>query len=105
MHKIGIRTSEPESAYAWVRLAASFLVGTIGSVGMWSAVVILPEVQADFGVARADASLPYTLSMLGFALGAVVIGRLVDRFGVVLPTIVAALILGGGFLASGFAPS
>jgi MFS family permease len=62
-------------------------------------------VQADFGVTRADASLPYTLTMLGFALGAAAIGSLVDRFGIVAPLIASTLALGGGFLASGFAPS
>ena len=58
---IGNGTGTAESAYAWLRLATSVLIGTIGSVGMWSYVVALPAVQADFGVARADASLPYTL--------------------------------------------
>jgi MFS family permease len=94
-----------ESAYAWLRLAAAVLIGTIGSVGLWSYVVALPAVQADFGVTRADASLPYTLTMLGFALGAAAIGGLVDRLGIVPPLIASTLALGGGFLASGFASS
>jgi MFS family permease len=72
---------------------------------MWSVVVALPAVQTEFNVARADASLPYTLAMLGFGLGAVVIGRLVDRFGIVLPVISASLMLGLAFIASGLAPS
>jgi MFS family permease len=72
---------------------------------MWSVVVALPAVQAEFQIARADASLPYTLAMLGFGLGAVVIGRLVDRLGIVLPVIGASLTLGLAFIASGLAPS
>jgi MFS family permease len=99
------RTGEAESAYAWLRLLASVLIGTVGSVGMWSVVVALPAVQAEFQIARADASLPYTLAMLGFGLGAVVIGRLVDRLGIVLPVIGASLTLGLAFIASGLAPS
>jgi MFS family permease len=98
-------TGEAESSYAWFRLLAAVLIGTVGSVGMWSVVVALPVVQAEFNVARADASLPYTLAMLGFGLGAVVIGRLVDRFGIVLPVIGASLVLGLAFIASGLAPS
>jgi len=98
-------TGQAESAYAWVRLVASLLIGTVGSVGMWAVVVALPAVQADFGVARADASLPYTLAMIGFGLGAVIIGRLVDRFGIVLPVVGATLTLGLAFIASGLAPS
>jgi len=94
-----------ESAYAWVRLAASLLIGSVGSVGMWAVVVALPAVQAEFNVARADASLPYTLAMLGFGGGAVLIGRLVDRFGIVRPVIGATLTLGLAFIASGLAPS
>jgi MFS family permease len=94
-----------ESAYAWARLAVSVLISTVGSVGLWAYVVALPAVQADFGVARADASLPYTLSMIGFGIGAVAIGGLVDRFGIVGPLAAAALVLGLGFIASGLAPS
>jgi MFS family permease len=94
-----------ESAYAWVRLIASLLIGSVGSVGMWSVVVALPAVQAEFNVARADASLPYTLAMLGFGGGAVLIGRLVDRFGVVVPVIGATLTLGLAFIASALAPN
>ena len=60
------RASGIDSAYAWVRLLVALLIGTIGSVGMWSFVVALPAVQADFGVARGEASLPFTLTMIGF---------------------------------------
>ena len=62
-------------------------------------------VQAEFGVARADASLPYTLAMVGFGAGGVLIGRLVDRFGIVLPVIGGTLLLGLAFVAAGFAPT
>jgi MFS family permease len=98
-------SGEAESAYAWVRLAASLLLGTVGSVGFWAVVVALPAVQADFAVARADASLPYTLAMVGFGGGGVIIGRLVDRFGIVLPVVGATLTLGLAFIASAFAPN
>jgi MFS family permease len=67
-------------------------------------VVALPAVQAEFGVARADASLPYTLAMIGFGIGAVAIGRLVDRFGIVRPLMAATLLLSLGFIVSGLAP-
>jgi MFS family permease len=100
-----VTMGEAESPYAWVRLVTSVVIGTVGSVGMWAVVVTLPAVQAEFAVARADASLPYTLAMIGFGLGTVVVGRLVDRYGIVLPLIGAALTLGLAFIASGFAPS
>ena len=73
------------------------LLGTIGSIGFWGVVVILPEVQAEFGVDRSDASMPYTLTMVGFAAGNVLIGRYVDRLGIVVPIIAAAVAMGIGF--------
>ena len=59
--------------------------------------VSLPAIQAEFGVDRADASLPYTATMVGFALGGVLMGRLADRFGIVVPAALAALMLGIGY--------
>lgn len=94
---------QPESAYAWLRLAAAVALATIGGVGMWSVVVALPAIQADFGVARAEAALPYTLAMIGFACGGVLTGRYVDRFGVALPVTVATIALSLGYLAVGYA--
>lgn len=57
-----------DSGRAWRRLAAATAPGTVGGVGMWSVVVVLSAVQAEFGVDRA-AALPSTLTMLGFAVG------------------------------------
>jgi MFS family permease len=72
---------------------------------MWSIVVALPAVQAEFGAGRAGASLPYTFTMLGFTVGSVLMGRLADRFGVVLPVIIGAVALALGYSATAFAPS
>ncbi len=92
--------SEAESAYAWVRLLASVLLSTIGGVAMWSTAVVLPSVQAEFGVDRAAASLPYTAVMLGFVLGGPVMGWLSDRFGIAVPVAVGAIMLGLGYAAA-----
>ncbi|MDF2463264.1 MAG: transporter, partial [Ramlibacter sp.] len=94
-----------ESPYAWMRLAVSLVLMTIGGSGMYSVTVVLPRIQEDFGVARADASLPYTLTMIGFGLGGVLMGRLADRFGVVVPVGLGAVGLGAGFIAAGLAPN
>ncbi len=90
-----------ESSYAWLRLGVSLLLMTIGSVGMYGVTVVLPRIQDDFGIARADASLPYTLTMIGFGLGGILMGRLSDRYGVMLPVLIGAFGLGGGFLLAG----
>jgi MFS family permease len=74
-----------DSTYAWLRLLASVLISTIGGVGMWSIAVVLPTLQADFGVARADVSLAYTAVMFGAVIGGPVMGRLSDRFGILVP--------------------
>jgi MFS family permease len=90
---------------SWLRLALCVLLSTIGGVGMWSVVVALPAVEAEFGVARAGASLPYSLTMIGFAFGGVLMGRLVDRFGVAVPVAIGAVALGLGYAAAAFAPN
>lgn len=93
-----------ESPYAWMRLAVSLLLMTIGGSGMYAITVVLPRVQADFGVSRGDASLPYTLTLIGFGIGGVLMGRLSDRFGVWMPVMVGAVGLGAGYIAAGLAP-
>ena len=79
-----------DSGYAWMRLGLSMLMMIIGGSGMYTVVVVLPEVQREFAVARADASMPYTLTMLGFGVGGVLLGRLADRWGVWMPLFVWA---------------
>ena len=97
--------SEPESTYAWLRLGASLALMTIGGAGMYAIPVALPPVQAEFAAGRGDASLPYTLTMIGFGIGGVLMGKAADRFGVVVPVIVGAFGLGGGFALAGSAPN
>jgi len=95
----------PDSRYAWMRLFVVLLLMTIGSGAMYVISVVLPAVQAEFGVARADASLPYTLMMIGFGLGGIAMGKLADRFGVMLVVLIGAAGLGAGFVAAGMAGS
>jgi MFS family permease len=92
-----------ESPYAWLRLGVALLYSTISGVGMWSVVVTLPVVEREFGVARAGASFPFTCTMLGFGLGGILLGRLVDRFGILRPLLGAAAVLGLGYIAAGSA--
>ncbi len=86
-----------DSRASWVRLGVLLLVGSIGGVGMWSVVVTLPAVQAEFGAARAGAALPYTMTMLGFAAGGVAMGWAADRFGIARTVAVAGAALAAGF--------
>ena len=95
----------PDSRYAYVRLGLSLLIATLMSAGMWAVIVVLPEVQAEFGVDRAAASTPYTMTMLGVAIGTIVLGRLADRAGIMVPLLIASGCLGAGFVIAGLAPS
>lgn len=94
-----------DSRASWIRLSLSLMVSLIGNVGMWAIIVIMPAMQAEFGVDRADASIPYTLTMLGFALGNFLIGRAVDRYGVALSLAASAVLMALGFGAAALAPN
>ena len=86
-----------DSRYSWFRLTITLIIAVVGNVGIWIVVVVLPLVQAEFGIARADASLPYTMTMAGFAVGNLVIGRAVDRYGISPSLIGGAISVAGGF--------
>ncbi|MFT5785807.1 MAG: MFS family permease [Ascidiaceihabitans sp.] len=80
-----------DSRYSWTRMIITLVVAIIINAGMWEIIAIMPAVQLEFGVDRAGASLPYTLTMIGFGVGNFVIGKAVDRFGVSLSLVGAAL--------------
>jgi len=84
-----------------VRLGLALIIGSIGSVGMWSVVVVLPGVQAEFGATRGAVSLAFTLIMLGFGLGGVATGRITDRFGIVLAMALSISFLGIAYILAG----
>ncbi len=101
----GAGPGEIESSYAWLRLLVAVTISTVGGVGMWSFMVALPALQTDFGVSRAEASFPFTMVMLGFAGGGVLMGRLADRFGIAVPLAIGTLAVAAGYLATGMAPN
>src|SRR5438445_11915685 len=63
------RSFMPDSRRAWVRLAVAVVIGSLGSVGMWSVVVALPVVQGEFCATLGTASLASTIVMRGFGSG------------------------------------
>jgi len=91
----------PDSRQAWIRLALALVIGSVGSVGMWSVVVVLPVVQAEYETTRGAASLAFTFAMLGFGLGGVVTGKLSDRFGIVVAIGCGIALLGLGYIGAG----
>jgi MFS family permease len=101
----GSRPNPVDSSYAWLRLGIALLLCTLGSAGMWTYVVALPAVQSDFGVVRADATLPFTMAMVGFGAGNALLGRLTDRTGIFIPILLGIASIGVGYIGSGMAPS
>ena len=94
-----------DSPYAWTRLLVSLLLMTLGGVGMYSFAVVLPRVASEFGAARAEASLPYTLTMIGFGIGGILMGKLSDRYGVMVSVLVGTVGLGTGYIVAGYSGS
>ena len=84
-------------SYPVLRLVTALALMTVGSAAMYMVVVVLPQVQAEFGSQRADASLPYALTMIGFGLGGVAMGWLADRVGIVPPLVVGTFGLSVGY--------
>ncbi len=95
----------PDSRRAWTRLVVAVVIASMGSIGMWSVVVALPVVQAEFGTSRGTASLAYTMVMFGFGLGGVLTGKITDRYGIVVAIGLGIGILGLGYLGAGMSTS
>lgn len=93
----------PDSRAAFVRLGLALLIGSLGSVGMWSFVVVLPTVQAEFAVTRAAVSFVYTCAMVGFGIGGVLMGRISDRVGIIRAVGLGTVAMAGGYIGAGYA--
>jgi MFS family permease len=94
-----------ETSYSWIRLAVSIALSTLGCVGMISLVVALPAMQDDFNAPRAEAALPYTLTIIGFMIGGITVGRLADRLGILPPLAAGTILMCLGYVLTAFAPS
>ena len=89
---------------AW-RLLFTLGLVVLGNSSMYVVSVVLPEVQSEFGISRADASLPYTLMMVSLGLGGLLTGRLADRHGLVPVLWVGAVAVCAGYVLAGMSGS
>ncbi|MDC0228026.1 MFS transporter [Alphaproteobacteria bacterium] len=88
-----ISNIDHDSLNSWIRLLLLFTIGVVGTVGMWSVVVVMPAIENEFNIDRGQASLLYATTMVGFGLGNFLIGKIIDKFGLKLPIIFATIIL------------
>ena len=91
---------EHDSLYSWTRLLIALLLATVGNIGMWVVVIVLPDIQLEFKIDRGTASIPFALTMVGFAIGNWVMGHVVDRYGITKTIILAATVNTAGYIAA-----
>src|SRR5690242_7238531 len=91
----------PDSRQAWLRLIVAVLIAAVGAVGMWSVVVVMPVVQAEFAATRGAVSLAATMIFFGFGLGGVIMGRITDRVGIVPAMALSIAFLVGSYVLAG----
>jgi MFS family permease len=85
---------------AW-RLLVTVLVVMLGNSSMYVVSVVLPSVQVEFGISRADASMPYTVMMVCLGIGGLWTGIWADRWGIArVLWLGSAAVLGGYVLAA-----
>ena len=89
---------------AW-RLLTTLGLVVLGNSSMYVVSVVLPAVQSEFGIGRADAALPYTLMMICLGLGGLWTGKMADRHGLMPVLLLGAVAVCGGFVGAGMAGS
>jgi MFS family permease len=91
------------SVYPIIRLIASLLLVTVSGAVMYAVIVVLKPASLEFGVGRGLASIPYMMFMGAAGVGGVMMGRVADRFGVIIPLLVASFGLPAGMIGASYA--
>jgi len=89
---------------AW-RLVTTLGLVALGNSSMYVVSVVLPAVQAEFGVSRGAASVPYTVMVVSLGLGGILTGRLADRHGIARVLAMGAAAVCAGYLWAAFSGS
>ncbi len=105
MHALPADPSLIDSRSAAWRLLTTLGLVVLGNSSMYVVSVVLPAVQAEFGIGRADASMPYTLMMICLGLGGLWTGRMADRHGLTPVLLLGAAAVCAGFVGAGMAGS
>ena len=94
-----------DSRYSWFRLLITLAIATVINVGIWAIIVVMPDIETQFQTGRAAASMPFTCTMIGFALGNMALGKLVDRLGATHSLIGAAGLSALSYLLAAYSPT
>lgn len=98
-----VGNAEPRhgKARAVVTVAASAIGLSVGFGPLYfgTLTVFLQPVSQEFGWGRAEAALGGVIAMLGLAFGAVLVGRLIDRWGALRVISMSVVLLAGGIVA------
>ncbi|MFL6808547.1 MAG: MFS transporter [Bradyrhizobium canariense] len=84
-----------------MRLGLALAIASVGAVGMWSVMVVMPIIQAEFAASRGAVSLAATMIFFGFGLGGVIIGKVTDRLGIVTAIAISIVVLVSAFVLAG----
>jgi len=95
-------TDTPKS---WRRLGLALAIAIVTNVGIWAIVLVMPAIETEFSSGRAETALPYTLTMIGFGIGNYMLGRTMDRFGIVQALLGGSILIGGSFIFAALATS
>ena len=98
-------TIQIRRVYPLIRLTTAVALMTLGCSAMWAGAIVLEPIANEFNTGRGNSSLSYGTFMIGFALGGVVMGRLADRMGIMIPALIGSLALQAGFYLSAHASS
>ena len=93
--------AKEDSGLAWIRLLLVFILCALGFIGMWSVVMILPSIETEFQISRSSVTIPYVLTMFGFGIGNIIVGKFSDKYGIKKPIIFGFTILIALYFVSG----
>lgn len=89
----------------WIPLLGGILGSTTCGALLYAWSVFIKPLNAEFGWNRAEIAIAFAIACLIFGLMTFPAGRLSDRFGPRIVVLTGAVILGIGFIASGFITS
>lgn len=82
--------------YGWLVVGVAFMAMFVNYGVRYTKTVLIKDVTAELNIGRGAGSLPFTISILVYALLAPLVGRLVDRYGPRWVMMVGALLAGVG---------